>query len=73
MMMGVQPSCLKNRELTPQQISSLFCYLTSTQRQRFADAEEISQEDIEAVEAEMALKDLRGLVIDEMEKQVIQL
>ena len=67
-MMGVQPSCLKNRELTPQQISSLFCYLTSTQRQRFADAEEISQEDIEAVEAEMALKDLRGLAIDDMEK-----
>ena len=73
MMMGVQPSCLKNRELTLQQISSLFCCLTSTQCQRFADAEEISQEDIEAVEAEMALKDLRGLAIDDMEKQVIQL
>ena len=67
-MMGVQPSCLKNRELTPQQISSLFSCLTSTQRQRFADAEELSQEDIEAVEAEMALKDLRRLAIDDMEK-----
>lgn len=54
-------------------MSSLFSRLTSTQRQRFADAEEISEEDIEAVKAEMALKDLRSLAIDDMEKQVIQL
>ena len=49
-------------------MSSLFSRLTSTQRQRFADAEEISEEDIEAVKAEMALKDLRRLAIDDMEK-----
>ena len=54
-------------------MSSLFSRLTSTQRQRFADAEEISEEGIEAVKAEMALKDLRSLAIDDVEKQVIQL
>ena len=54
-------------------MSSLFSRLTSTQRQRFADAVEISEEDIEAVKAEMALKDLRSLAIDDVEKQVIQL
>ena len=67
-----RPTFLPEEYRTAQQISSLFSRLTSTQRQRFADAEEIS-EDIEAVKAEMALKDLRSLAIDDMEKQVIQL
>ena len=68
-----RPTFLPEEYRTAQQISSLFSRLTSTQRQRFADAEEISEEDIEAVKAEMALKDLRSLAIDDMEKQVIQL
>ena len=63
-----RPTFLPEEKRTAQQISSLFSRLTSTQRQRFADAEEISEEDIEAVKAEMALKDLRRLAIDDMEK-----
>lgn len=68
-----RPTFLPEEKRTAQQMSSLFSRLTSTQRQRFADAEEISEEDIEAVKAEMALKDLRSLAIDDVEKQVIQL
>ena len=63
-----RPTFLPEEYRTAQQISSLFSRLTSTQRQRFADAEEISEEDIEAVKAEMVLKDLRSLAIDDVEK-----
>ena len=62
-----RPTFMPEEWRTAQQISCLFSRLTSTQRQRFADSEEIS-EDIEAVEAEMALKDLRSLLIEDTEK-----
>ena len=63
-----RPTFLPEEYRTAQQISSLFSRLTSTQRQRFADAEEISEEDIEAAKAEMVLKDLRSLAIDDVKK-----
>ena len=63
-----RPTFLPEEYRTAQQISSLFSRLTSTQRQRFADAEEISEEDIEAAKAEMVLKDLRSSAIDDVKK-----
>ena len=63
-----RPTFLPEEYSTAQQISSLFSRLTSTQRQRFADAEETSEEDIEAAKAEMVLKGLRSLAIDDVKK-----
>lgn len=53
---------------TAHQISSLFSRLTAAQRQRAIDIEEIPEEDVEAAESEMALNDLRILVMNDMER-----
>ena len=53
---------------TAQQISSLFSRQTAALRHRCIDAEEISEEDIEAAESEMAFNTLRSLVMDDMVK-----
>ncbi|KAK3736571.1 hypothetical protein QZH41_003145 [Actinostola sp. cb2023] len=50
---------------TAQQINSLFSRLTVAQRQR--GMEGVLEEDTEAAESEMALKDLRSLVMNDME------
>ena len=53
---------------TAQQISSLFSRQTAALRHRGIDAEEISEEDIEAAESEIAFDTLRSLVMDDMGK-----
>ena len=53
---------------TAQQISSLFSRQTAALRHRCIDAEEISEEDIEAAESEMAFNTLTSLVMDDMVK-----
>ena len=53
---------------TAQQISSLFSRQTAALRHRCIDAEEISEEDIDAAESEMAFNTLRSLVMDDMVK-----
>ena len=53
---------------TLQQISSLFSHQTVVLHHRCIDAEEISEEDIEAAESEMAFDTLRSLVMDDMGK-----
>ena len=63
-----QPAFLPEEWITAQQISSLFSRLTAAQRQRGIDIGEIPQEDMEAAESEMALKELRSLVMIDMER-----
>ncbi|CAH3046708.1 unnamed protein product, partial [Porites lobata] len=53
---------------TAQQISSLFSRQTAALRHRGIDAEEISDEDIEAAVSEIAFDTLRSLVMDDMGK-----
>ena len=53
---------------TAQQISSLFSRQTAALRHRGIDGVEISEEDIEAAESEMAFNTLRSLVMDDMVK-----
>ncbi|CAH3189854.1 unnamed protein product [Porites lobata] len=53
---------------TAQQISSLFSRQTAALRHRAIDAEEISEEGIEAAESEIAFDTLRSLVMDDMGK-----
>ena len=53
---------------TAQQISGLFSHQILVQHHRGIDSEEIPEEDIVAVESEMAFHALRGLVMEDMGK-----
>lgn len=61
-----QPAFNPEEWRTAQQISSLFSRLKAAQCHR--GMEELPEEDMEAAECETALKDLRSLVIDDMEQ-----
>ena len=54
---------------TAQQITSLFSRQAALQRYRGVNAEEITEEDIETAESEMALGTLESSVMDDMDKQ----
>ena len=63
-----QPAFSPEEWRTAQQISSLFSRLTAAQRQRGIDIGEIPEEDMEAAESEMTLKELWSLVMIDMER-----
>ena len=61
------PASLKSGELHTDK--SLFSRQAALQRYRGVNAEEITEEDIEAAESEMALDTLKSLVMNDMDKQ----